>query len=351
VKIFVTGSSGLIGSELVSYFDQQGETVVGADSNMRAYLFGPEGDTSWRLRQLQESTHHFFHHGVDVRDRSGVTKLLREEGPFDLIVHCAAQPSHDLAALRPLDDFDINAVGTLNVLEAARQHSPEAVFIFMSTNKVYGDSPNELPLRELPTRYDYALGEGFEGIGEGMRIDRSIHSVFGASKVAADVMVQEYGRYFGMRTTCLRCGCLTGPNQAGVELHGFLSFLVKTQLQGRTYQVFGYSGKQVRDNIHSFDLARAIEAIARCPRVGEVYNMGGGRRNSCSILEALDRVEQLTGCPMRYELRDEPRRGDHMCYITDLRKFSDHYGEWSITRSIDDIFDELVRDWRDRLIA
>jgi CDP-paratose 2-epimerase len=351
MKIFITGSSGLIGSELVSYFDRRGDAVVGTDSNMRADFFGPEGDTSWKLRHLRESTRDFRHYETDVRDRPGLTRLFREEGPFDLIVHCAAQPSHDLAARRPFDDFDVNAVGTLNILEAARQQSPEAVFVHMSTNKVYGDAPNELPLRELPTRYDYALEEHFEGIAEDMRIDRSMHSIFGASKIAADILVQEYGRYFGMRTTCLRCGCLTGPNHSGVELHGFLSFLVKAQLQGRTYQIFGYNGKQVRDNIHSLDIACAVAAIARCPRAGEVYNLGGGRSNSCSILEAFDRVEQLTGRPMRYELRDEPRQGDHICYITDLRKFVSHYREWSISRSIDDIFEEMVRSWRDRLKA
>lgn len=349
MKIFITGSSGLIGSELVVYFDRRGDSVVGADSNMRADFFGPEGDTNWMLRRLQESTRNFRHYGIDVRDRPGVAKLFHKEGPFDLIVHSAAQPSHDLAARRPFDDFDVNALGTLNILEATRQHSPEAVFVHMSTNKVYGDAPNELPLRELPTRYDYALEEHFEGIAEDMRVDRSLHSIFGASKLAADILVQEYGRYFDMRTTCLRCGCLTGPNHSGVELHGFLSFLVKTQLQGRTYQIFGYKGKQVRDNIHSFDVARAIEAIAQQPRVAEVYNLGGGRSNSCSILEAFDRVAQLTGRPIRYQMRDELRKGDHICYITDLRKFAGNYQNWYITRSIDDIFEEIVRSWHDRL--
>jgi CDP-paratose 2-epimerase len=349
MKVFITGSSGLIGSELVSYFDGRGAAVVGADSNMRADFFGPEGDTGWMLRHLRETTRHFRHHAVDVRDRAGLTELFRLDGPFDLILHCAAQPSHDLAASRPLDDFDVNAVGTLNVLELARQRSPEAVFVLLSTNKVYGDAPNERPLRELPTRFDYALPEHFAGIAEDLRIDRSLHSVFGASKVAADVMVQEYGRYFGMRTTCLRCGCLTGPNHSGVELHGFLSYLVKAHLRGRTYRVYGHGGKQVRDNIHSRDVARAVEAIAQAPRAGEVYNLGGGRGNSCSILEAFDRVEQLTGRPIRHELQDEPRRGDHICYITDLGKFTGHYPHWSITRSLDDIFEEIARSWHDRL--
>jgi CDP-paratose 2-epimerase len=351
MKLFITGSSGLIGSELVAYFDRRASSIVGIDNNMRADFFGPEGDTRWNLRRLRESTRNFRHHVVDVRDREALAKIFREQGPFDLIVHCAGQPSHDLAASRPFDDFDVNAVGTLNVLESGRKYSPEAVFVHMSTNKVYGDAPNELPLKELPTRWEYASPADFDGIGEEMRIDRSKHSVFGASKVAADVMVQEYGRYFGIRTTCLRCGCLTGPNHSGVELHGFLSYLIKAQLQGRPYRVFGYKGKQVRDNIHSIDVAGAVEAIARDPGVGAVYNLGGGRANSCSILEAFDRVEQLTGRRMNYELIDEPRQGDHICYISNLEKIKDHHPDWSITRSLDDLFEEIVRSWHDRPAA
>ena len=332
MKVFITGSSGLIGSELVVYFDQRAESVVGVDNNMRADFFGPDGDTRWNLRRLIQSTRNFTAHDVDVRDRQSLLRVFQEEAPFDLIVHCAAQPSHDLAARRPMDDFDVNGTGTLNVLETARQLSPDAVFVHMSTNKVYGDAPNELPLKELPLRWDYAREEDFIGITEHMRIDASKHSVFGASKVAADVMVQEYGRYFGMKTCCLRCGCLTGPNHSGVELHGFLSYLVKVQLDGGIYQIYGYKGKQVRDNIHSYDVATAIGAIYKNPRVAEVYNLGGGRVNSCSIFEAFQAVEELTGKKMNHVYREQPREGDHICYISDLSRFKSHYPEWTITR-------------------
>jgi CDP-paratose 2-epimerase len=286
---------------------------------------------------------------VDVRDRAGVERLVREEGPFDLVVHSAAQPSHDLAASRPFDDFDVNAGGTLSVLEAVRRGSPEAVFVHLSTNKVYGDAPNELPLVELETRYEYARPEDWEGVDETMRIDRSLHSIFGASKVAADVLVQEYGRYFGLRTASLRCGCLTGPSHSGVELHGFLSYLVRAQLEGRPYRVYGHKGKQVRDNLHSVDVARAVEAILSDPRPGSVYNLGGGRSNSCSLLEAFECVRARTGRSMSYEVLDEARRGDHICYISDLRRFRADYPGWSVSRTLDDLFDEIVRSWRDRL--
>lgn len=304
----------------------------------------------WNLRRLQSVTKNFCPYSLDVRDRRGVQDLFESEGPFDLIVHCAAQPSHDLAASRPLDDFDTNATGTLNLLESTRQASPEAVFVHMSTNKVYGDAPNELPFKELPTRWDYASGDDFAGIDETMRIDASKHSIFGASKVAADVMVQEYGRYFGMRTTCLRGSCLTGPNHSGVELHGFLSYLVKVQLEGHGYQIFGYKGKQVRDNIHSFDVATVIEAIYNNPRVAEVYNLGGGRDNSCSILEAFDIVEQLAEKKMHYEYREKAREGDHVCYISDLSRIKSHYPDWRISRSLEEIFVEIIEAWRARCI-
>lgn len=349
MKVLITGSSGLIGSELVAFFDRRATSVVGIDNNMRADFFGSEGDTRWNLERLCNATSHFRHHDLDVRDRTKIEQLFREEGPFDLIVHCAAQPSHDLAATRPFDDFDVNATGTLNLLEATRRVCPEAVFIFMSTNKVYGDAPNELPLKELPSRWDYARSEDYEGISEDMRIDRSKHSIFGASKAAADLMTQEYGRYFDMRTTALRGGCLTGPNHSGVELHGFLSYLVKVQLQGRTYKIFGYKGKQVRDNIHSYDVACAIEAIYRNPRCGAVYNLGGGRANSCSILEAFDRVAQLTGKTMQYEYLDKNRAGDHVCYISDLTRLKTDCPEWNLTKSLDDIFLEIVNSWKGRI--
>ncbi len=349
MNVFVTGSSGLIGSELVTFFDSRATRVLGVDNNMRADFFGPEGDTTWNLQRLRQSTRRFVHHQLDIRDRKGLSDLFKREGPFDLIVHCAAQPSHDLAARRPFDDFDVNATGTLNVLEMTRQHCPEAVFVFMSTNKVYGDAPNELPLKELDRRWDYARPEDYQGVTEAMRIDRSKHSIFGASKVAADVVTQEYGRYFGMKTHCLRGGCLTGPNHSGVELHGFLSYLVKTQLSGKTYRIYGYKGKQVRDNIHSFDVARAIEEIYANPRCGEVYNMGGGRANSCSILEAFDMVEELTGKKMQYEYLDQPRVGDHICYISDLTGFQKHYPQWSVTKGLDNVFRDMISAWNVRL--
>lgn len=349
MKVLVTGSSGLIGSELVAHFDARGATVVGVDNNMRADFFGPGGDTRWNLARLARECRRFEHHGLDVRDRPGLAHLVRTQGPFELVLHCAAQPSHDLAASRPLDDFDVNAVGTINLLEAVRQHSPEAVFVLLSTNKVYGDAPNELPMVELETRHDYARAEDRDGVRETLRIDACKHSIFGASKVAADVMTQEYGRYFGLRTHCLRGGCLTGPNHSAVELHGFLSYLVKTQLEGRTYRVFGYKGKQVRDNIHSHDVALLIERILAEPRAGEVYNLGGGRANSCSILEAFARVEALSGKAMRHEYVPEHRIGDHICYISDLGKLQAHFPGWRPTRSLDDILLELVSSWEARL--
>ncbi len=347
MKVLVTGSSGLIGSEVVEFFDPKASLLIGVDNNMRTDFFGPKGDTTWNLRRLKEATRHFQHANLDIRDRGAVLGLFRENR-FDLIVHCAAQPSHDLAKDRPFDDFDVNAVGTLNLLEATRQYCPEAVFIFTSTNKVYGDAPNDLPMKELETRWDYADAAQYNGIDETMRIDRSKHSIFGASKVAADVMVQEYGRYFGMKTTCLRGGCLTGPKHSGVELHGFLNYLVKVNMEGSVYRVFGYKGKQVRDNIHSFDVARAIEEIYKNPPCGEVYNIGGGRGNSCSILEAFQRVEAVSGKKMNYEYVEENRSGDHICYISDLTKLKTHYPNWGITKSLDDIFGEIVQSFRSR---
>lgn len=348
MRLLVTGSSGLIGSEVVSHFDALGWEVHGVDNNMRADFFGPQGDTRWNQHRLEATCKRFKHHELDIRDRKGVLQCVSELRP-DAVVHTAAQPSHDLAAQRPFDDFDVNAVGTLNLLEAVRRSTPEAVFVFMSTNKVYGDAPNELPLNELETRWDYARAEDHDGIREDMRIDRSKHSVFGASKAAADVMVQEYGRYFGLKTCCLRGGCLTGPNHAGVELHGFLNYLVKTNIGGDLYRVFGYKGKQVRDNIHSYDVARFIEMFISNPRPGEVYNIGGGRENSCSILEAFDLVKAITGIGMNYEYVNQNREGDHICYISDLFKMKSHYPGWGITKSLGDIFEETVTAWTGRL--
>jgi CDP-paratose 2-epimerase len=340
--LLVTGSSGLIGSEVVDYFCRLGLGVHGVDNNMRADFFGPGGDTRWNQHRLLATHPGFRHHELDIRDRAAVMACIEQLRP-DLIVHAAAQPSHDLAASRPFDDFDVNAVGTLNLLEAIRRHVPEAVFAHMSTNKVYGDRPNTIELQELPTRWDYADPAHAGGIAEDFPIDRSTHSIFGASKAAADLMVQEYGRYFGMKTCCLRGGCLTGPNHSGVELHGFLSYLVKCNLEGRQYNVFGYKGKQVRDNIHSLDVARFIHAFAEAPRSGEVYNIGGGRDNSCSILEAFDRIAALSGRSMKWEYQEANRVGDHICYISDLSKMRAHYPGWDISRSLDDIFEEIYR--------
>ena len=349
-RMLVTGSSGLIGSEVASYFAHRGWEVHGVDNNMRAFFFGPEGDTRWNQRRLEETLPHFTHHELDIRDRQGVLELIETLRP-DAIVHAAAQPSHDRAAQIPFEDFDVNAVGTLNLLEATRRYAPEAVFVHMSTNKVYGDAPNELPLVELEKRWDYADPAYYNGIPETFRIDRSKHSIFGASKVAADIMVQEYGRYFGMKTCCLRGGCLTGPNHAGVELHGFLSYLIKCNVTGRKYTIYGYKGKQVRDNIHSYDVARFIECFIEEPRVAEVYNLGGGRGNSCSILEAFEMIEALSGRKMIYDYVDKPREGDHICYISDLTKMKTHYPQWDITKKLPDIFEEIYRGWVERLKA
>ncbi len=308
---------------------------------MRREFFGPAGDTRWNLARLQRVARDFLHHDLDIRDRTGVFALF-ETHRFELIVHCAAQPSHDKAGEIPLDDFDVNAVGTLNLLEATRRHCPEAVFIFMSTNKVYGDTPNELPLVELETRWDYARAGDFDGIDESCRIDQCLHSLFGASKVAADVMVQEYGRYYGLRTGAFRGGCLTGPSHSGVELHGFLNYLVKVAARNDQYTVFGYKGKQVRDQIHSADVVAAFDAFVENPRAGEAYNLGGGRENSASILECFAMLETRLGRPVRWRYTDAPRRGDHICYISNLAKFQTHFPQWKITRSLDTIVDEIL---------
>lgn len=348
MRMLVTGSSGLIGSEVVSHFDALGWEVYGIDNNMRADFFGPQGDTRWNQRRLEATLKRFRHYDLDIRDRANVLKCVEELRP-QAVVHAAAQPSHDLAAQRPFDDFDVNAAGTLNLLEAVRRAASDAVFVFMSTNKVYGDSPNDLPLKELETRWEYSRAEDYNGIREEMRIDQSKHSIFGASKVAADIMVQEYGRYFGINTCCLRGGCLTGPNHSGVELHGFLSYLVKVNMSGELYRIYGYKGKQVRDNIHSHDVARYIERFIASPRCGEVYNLGGGRSNSCSILEAFEMVEGITGKRMLYEYIEKNREGDHICYISDLTKMKSHYPDWNITRDLPSILDEICRSWGERL--
>ena len=340
MKLLVTGSSGLIGSEVVSYFSALGWKVHGVDNNMRADFFGPQGDTRWNQGRLQERFASFQHHELDIRNRQAVLKCLQELKP-DMVVHTAAQPSHDLAASRPFDDFDTNAVGTLNMLEATRLNVPEAVFVHMSTNKVYGDRPNTIRLKELETRWDYDDPAYQNGITEEFSIDQSKHSLFGASKVASDVLVQEYGRYFGMKCCALRGGCLTGPNHSGVELHGFLSYLIKCNLAGRQYKVFGYKGKQVRDNIHSYDVVRFMDEFYKNPRCGEVYNIGGGRENSVSILEAFERIAAISGKKMHYEYVDQNRAGDHICYISDLSKMKSHYPNWGITKDLKVVFKEI----------
>lgn len=348
--VLVTGSSGLVGSEVCQSFAQEGYAVHGLDNNQRAVFFGPQGDTRWNQRRLQREIPAFVHHELDVRDRAGILALVQELRPA-VVVHAAAQPSHDRAAAIPFDDFDTNALGTLNLLEAARRACPEAPFIYMSTNKVYGDRPNQVPLRELPSRWDYADAAYAEGIPETLPVDQTTHSLLGASKLAADVMVQEYGRYFDMPTCCLRGGCLTGPNQSGVELHGFLSYLVKCNLEGREYRVLGYGGKQVRDNIHSLDVARFMHAFVRNPRGAEVYNLGGGKGNSCSILEAFGLVEELSGKPQKWTYVEQNRVGDHICYYSDLRKARAHYPGWDVSVSLHEIVRQIVEGWRVKLAS
>jgi CDP-paratose 2-epimerase len=347
-KILVTGSNGLIGSEVCLHFGLRDWQVHGIDNNQRAVFFGPQGDTRWNQQRLSEQVARWYHHEVDIRDRGAIVNIVHDVRP-DLIVHAAAQPSHDLAAAIPFDDFEINATGTLNLLEAARRHCRETPFVFMSTNKVYGDAPNSILLVEHEYRWEYADPEYRRGIPETFQIDQSKHSLFGASKVAADIMVQEYGRYFNMPTCCLRGGCLTGPNHSGVELHGFLSYLVKCNLEDREYKIYGYKGKQVRDNIHSIDVVAFIDEFRKAPRCAEVYNLGGGRENSASILEAFKLTERVTGRAQRFTYLDQNRSGDHICYYSDLRKMQTHYPNWKITRSLTVIIEEISRSWDVRL--
>jgi len=346
--VLVTGSCGLIGSEVSVFFARQGFQVSGIDSNHRAVFFGPEGDTSWVQERLRREIPGYRHAALDIRQREELLAFVDELRP-DLIIHTAAQPSHDRAAAIPFLDFEVNALGTLHLLEAARRSCPESPFIHMSTNKVYGDRPNTIALKELETRFEYDDPKFANGIPEEFSIDQSKHSIFGASKVAGDVMVQEYGRYFNMPTCCLRGGCLTGPNHAGVELHGFLSYLIKCNIEDREYRVFGYKGKQVRDNIHSEDVARFMFEFWKSPRVAEVYNLGGGKQNACSILEAFRLAEGVTGHPMKWRYVDENRIGDHICYYSDLRKMRNHYPAWDISKPLDTIFGEIAESWMERL--
>ncbi len=341
----VTGSAGLIGAETCRQFADLGLDVVGIDNDMRRYFFGPEASTSATRAHLQSQLRGYRHVDQDIRDAEGIDTLLRGIGSdVSVIIHTAAQPSHDWAAREPFTDFSVNANGTLNLLEAARRHCPETVFIFTSTNKVYGDRPNSLPLQELDTRWEIAPDHAYHafGIDEDMSIDASLHSLFGASKVAADVLVQEYGRYFGMRTAVFRGGCLTGPDHAGAELHGFLAYLAKCAVTGRPYTVFGYKGKQVRDNIHAEDLVSAFRAFFAAPRVAEVYNIGGARRSHCSMLEAIALCEGLTGRPLNWSYEETNRVGDHIWWVSDTRKFEGHFPDWQPIHTVETILREIV---------
>jgi len=339
--LLVTGSCGLIGSETVTTLASQFQKVVGLDNNMRADFFGPKGTVLKVRDDLISNLKNYLHFDTDIRDRNAVLGLFKEHRP-DAVVHCAAQPSHDLAASRPFDDFDVNAVGTLNLLESCRQFAGDSPFVFLSTNKVYGSTPDELPLKELETRFDYAAECDFNGISEQMSVDQTLHSLFGSSKVAADILVQEYGRYFNLPTVCFRGGCLTGARHSGVELHGFLSYLVKCAVAGTSYRIIGYKGKQVRDQIDSSDVVSAIQAFIEKPKAGAVYNLGGGRQNSASILECINLIDSILGKKLKYDFIDQNRVGDHICYISDLRKFKSDYPEWGISKSLEWIINSIV---------
>ncbi|MFN2509218.1 MAG: NAD-dependent epimerase/dehydratase family protein [Chthoniobacterales bacterium] len=341
--IIVTGSAGLIGSETVKHFAKDTSRIVGLDNDMRSRFFGAEASTRSTRDHLLETIGNYEHHDTDIRDVAAVRALFQKHRrDIKAVVHTAAQPSHDWAARDPQMDFTVNANGTLNLLEAAREFCPEAPFVFTSTNKVYGDSPNRLPLRELHLRWEIAPGHEYEpGISETMSIDYTKHSLFGASKVAADVLVQEYGRYFGMPTVCFRGGCLTGPAHAGTELHGFLSYLMKCTVAGRPYRVFGYGGKQVRDNIHSFDLVEAFAAFIAAPRVAEVYNLGGSRHSNCSILEAIKLCEEISGRQLTWSYEENNRIGDHIWWISDVRRFQEHYPPWKFRYGLREILEEI----------
>jgi len=342
----VTGSGGLIGSQSVKYFASKFDKVVGIDNDSRKYFFGEEASTALSSEKLVSDFSNFQHESVDIRDEQNIFEIFAKYGSdIKLIVHTAAQPSHDWAAKEPFTDFSINANGTLNLLEATRQHCPEAVFIFTSTNKVYGDTPNFLPLEEKESRWEVAESHPYfeRGIDESMSIDNSMHSLFGASKVAADVLTQEYGKYFGMNTGIFRGGCLTGPNHAGTELHGFLSYLMKCCITGRQYTIFGYKGKQVRDNIHSFDLITMFDEFYKNPRQGEVYNAGGSRFSNCSMLEAISISEEITGNKMNYTYSDQNRKGDHIWYISDTSKFKNHFPDWDQKYNVRDILEQIYK--------
>lgn len=350
--VLVTGSSGLIGAETVRRFSREGYTVAGIDNDMRSYFFGDEASTKWATESLRQQFPNFRHHNADIRDYAAMEKIFLEYGnEIELIVHTAAQPSHDWAAREPLTDFSVNATGTLNLLELTRLHCPDAVFIFTSTNKVYGDTPNSLPLIELEERYELDPDHPWSdrGIDETMSIDQTKHSLFGASKVAADVLVQEYGKYFGLKSAIFRGGCLTGPGHSGAELHGFLSYLMKCIMTGREYRIFGYKGKQVRDNIHSEDLVDAFMQVYKKPGLGEVYNMGGSRHSNCSMMEAIRMCEAISGKKAVTTYLDDNRIGDHIWWISDVNKFAQHYPDWQYKHNIDSILEEIYNGLQGRV--
>ncbi len=342
-KVLITGSAGLIGSEAVRFFCGKGFEVHGIDNNMRKYFFGADGDTSWMRKKLSKEEHLYVHHAVDVRDEKKIGDIFKKN-IFDLIIHTAAQPSHDWAAKEPLTDFSINAQATLLLLENLRKHAKDATFIFTSTNKVYGDTPNRLPVVEKSTRFELPTSHKFyKGIDESMSIDQCTHSVFGVSKAAADLMVQEYGRYFGLHTVIFRGGCLTGPAHSAAKLHGFLAYLIKCIKEGRQYSIIGYKGKQVRDNIHSHDLISAFYEVYKKPKVGEVYNIGGSRHSNTSILEAVAKIEAIVGKKAKMTYIDTPRIGDHIWYISDVSKFQSHYPNWQYTYNGDRILEDICK--------
>ena len=342
MKVLVTGSSGLIGSTAVRHWDSLGADVVGVDNDMRRVFFGEQGSTRWNLELLRSQTQRFESYPIDIRDREAIFELIRKHRP-ELVIHCAAQPSHDKAREIPIVDFEVNALGTLNILEGVRRHAEDAVVCHMSTNKVYGDAPNEVPLVEHETRFDYARQEDYHGIDETCRIDRTLHSIFGASKTAGDVMAQEYGKYYGLKVGVFRGGCLTGQAHSGVELHGFLSYLVHVAIHRKPYTIYGYKGKQVRDQIDSMDVIRALEAFACKPRPGEVYNLGGGRANSASVIECIDLIEKFSGYRIEFRLSDQNRIGDHICYISDCRKFQRDYPQWGVRITLKEIVVGMIQ--------
>jgi CDP-paratose 2-epimerase len=347
----ITGSAGLIGAESARLFTAKGLTVVGIDNDMRARFFGPGASTRWARTALEKSLPRYTHVEADIRDEAALQSVFAKYGrDIGIVIHAAGQPSHDWAAREPVTDFTVNATGTLYLLEATRRHCPDAVFVFCSTNKVYGDTPNRLPLVELGTRWELSPDHPYaaRGIDESMSIDGSTHSIFGVSKTAADLLIQEYGRYFGLRTACFRGGCLTGPGHSGAQLHGFLSYLMKCAVTGERYTVLGYKGKQVRDNIHSADFVNALWEVFRKPRGAEVYNMGGGREANCSMLEAIAICEELTGRQMNWSYKDDNRIGDHIWWISDLKRFKDHYPEWRITYDIRETLAEIHEAMRQR---